>query len=563
MDFRILGPLEVCDDEGRPVELAAGRQRTLVALLLLRANQVVSTDRLTDALWGERPPDTAAKALQGLISALRKSLGAERVETRAPGYLLRVGPGEVDASRFEQLAPDDPGAALALWRGEPLADFAYADFARAEIERLDELRLACLETRIDQDLAGGRHRELVAELERLVTQHPLRERFRAQLMLALYRSGRQADALDSYRSGRQALVDELGIEPSAELRELEQAILRQDTSISAPPQPRPLGGGRKRRLVVGAAGLVALAGVLAGGLAAIGRGGPPEVVPNSVIAIAPSSNHIRTVIPIGRRPDQILALGNALFVASPLDGTVMRIDTRTKEVVTARGLAEPATLAVAAGRLWVGGVHSTALTRFEPRSLRPIDRIPVGGAGTPWLATAPGSLWVVQPNPLIPLEEQVLRLASDSGSVRQRFKTGAIPSEVAVGGGAAWVSNYGSGTISRIDAKTGTIDSFRVDNAADLEYAYGALWVLTVEPNTVRRVDPRTLITEAILPVGRCPWQIAAGADAIWTTNCHDGTVTRIDPHRNEVAATIRVGHRPLSVSVGRDAVWVGVAEAG
>ena len=157
----------------------------------------------------------------------------------------------------------------------------------------------------------------------------------------------------------------------------------------------------------------------------------------------------------------------------------------------------------------------------------------------------------------------MLRLASDSGSVRQRFKTGAIPSEVAVGGGAAWVSNYGSGTISRIDSKTGTIDSFRVDNAADLEYAYGALWVLTVEPNTVRRVDPRTLITEAILPVGRCPWQIAAGADAIWTTNCHDGTVTRIDPHRNEVAATIRVGHRPLSVSVGRDAVWVGVAEAG
>ena len=222
-------------------------------------------------------------------------------------------------------------------------------------------------------------------------------------MLALYRSGRQADALDSYRSGRQALVDELGIEPSGELRELEQAILRQDTSISAPRQPGPLGGGRKRRLVVGAAGLVAVAGVLAGGL----RGDRPRRPAGGRAELGycdradlESHSHRHTDRP-ATRPDPC-ARERPLRCQPPRRHGYADRHSDERSCVTARGLAEPATLAVAAGRLWVGGVHSTALTRFEPRSLRPIDRIPVGGAGTPWLATAPGSLWVVQPNPLIP-----------------------------------------------------------------------------------------------------------------------------------------------------------------
>jgi YVTN family beta-propeller protein len=560
VEFRILGPLEVLDDDGRRVDLAAGRQRTLLAALLLHANTVVSTDRLIDALWGERPPETAGKALQGHVSALRKALGPERVETREPGYLLQIAPDELDAVRFEELAEADPAAALRLWRGPPLPEFAYADFARADIERLEELRLACIESRFDRELDRGRHRELVPELERLAAEHPLRERFRGQLMLALYRSGRQADALEAYRATRASLVDGLGIEPSTELRELEQAILRQDSAIAAPR--RTLTRARRRPILVAAALLVA-AGAAAGLLAALGHGGPPGVVPNSLVAIDPATNHVRDVVRVVGRPDQVVSLGDVLFVASPLSGTLTRVDTRTHAVQSVRGLSEPVALAAEHGRVWIGGIHSTTLSRFDSRTLRPAGRVRIGGVGTPWLAVGRGSLWIAQPHPLIPTDEHVLRLDVEHPAVRQHFRTGAIPSGVAFGGGAAWVSNFGSGTVSRIDAATGKVASFRVQSVADLEYGYGSLWVLTARPNTIRRVNPATLLTEAIVPVGRCPWQIAVGAGAIWSTNCADGTVTRIDPQANAVAATIRVGYRPLSVTVGRSAVWVGVAAGG
>jgi DNA-binding SARP family transcriptional activator len=231
MDFRILGPLEVISDR-KVVDLGGPKQRTLLALLLLEANRVVSSDRLIEALWEETPPETAGKALQVYVSKLRKLLGKERVETKAPGYLLHVDADEFDLPRFQRLQQEGKlQEALSLWRGPPLGEFAYERFAQAEIERLDELRLACLEERIERDLAVGRHAELVGELERLVNEHPLRERLRSALMLALYRSGRQAEALEAYQAARRKLVEELGIEPGRELRELEKAILKQDPSL--------------------------------------------------------------------------------------------------------------------------------------------------------------------------------------------------------------------------------------------------------------------------------------------------------------------------------------------
>jgi DNA-binding SARP family transcriptional activator len=235
MEFRILGPLEV-RKEGHPVALGGARQRALLAMLLTRANEIVSTDRLIDELWGEQPPRTALNTLQYYVSQLRKALGADRIVTRSPGYLIRVEPGELDLERFERLV-EEGGAeglreALALWRGAPLADFAYEAFAQASIGRLEELRLAALEQRLDADLALGRHGELVGELEALVGEHPLREHLRGQLMLALYRSGRQAEALDAYQATRRALVDGLGIEPGPALQELEKAVLRQDPTLA-------------------------------------------------------------------------------------------------------------------------------------------------------------------------------------------------------------------------------------------------------------------------------------------------------------------------------------------
>jgi DNA-binding SARP family transcriptional activator len=254
MVFRILGPLEVWA-EGGEVSLGGPKQRALLAVLLLHSNEVVAADRLIEELWGEDSPERAAAALRVNVSRLRKALPQDVLATRSPGYVVRVEPDQLDLHRFERLVDEGRGLrgrglptdaserlreALSLWRGPALADFAYESFAQAAIARLEEIRLAAVELRIDADLVLGRHGELVGELEALVAEHPLRERLQMYLMTALYRSGRQAEALDAYQDARRALVDELGIDPSPALQELEQAILRQDAAldVEAPPPAR-------------------------------------------------------------------------------------------------------------------------------------------------------------------------------------------------------------------------------------------------------------------------------------------------------------------------------------
>ena len=263
MRYRILGPLELMDDAGRPVPLGGSRERVLLATLLLGANRVVSRDRLIDALWGDRPPGSAANALQVHVSKLRRTLAPAPdtpgpLHTQSPGYLLRTLPGELDAERFEELATESrPGdgpaetsarlaEALALWAG-PVLDGLESDGSwRSDATRLEELRASVLERRIEADLALGRHRELVGELEALVLAHPLREELRGQLMLALYRSGRQADALGVYRSTRQVLAEEFGIDPNPVLQALELAILHQspELDLTAGATRGPVAGAR-------------------------------------------------------------------------------------------------------------------------------------------------------------------------------------------------------------------------------------------------------------------------------------------------------------------------------
>jgi predicted ATPase/DNA-binding SARP family transcriptional activator len=243
MDFRILGPLEVWAD-GERLELGGQKQRALLAMLLLDANRVVSRDRLIEALWEDEPPETALKALQVYVSQLRKLLGKERLVTRTPGYFLRVESDELDLERSKRLQKEGRlDDALALWRGVPLSDLSNQRFAQADVARLEALRLSWIEERIDRDLAAGRHADLVGELEALVRAHPLRERLRAQLMLALYRAGRQAEALDVYQHTRTALVEELGVEPGRALRDLHQAVLNQDPSLDVEPVPVPTSAG--------------------------------------------------------------------------------------------------------------------------------------------------------------------------------------------------------------------------------------------------------------------------------------------------------------------------------
>jgi predicted ATPase/DNA-binding SARP family transcriptional activator len=238
LDVRILGPLEVVSGGSR-VGLGGYKQRAVLAILATRAGTAVSSDQLIELLWDSSPPASAATTVQVYVSRLRKLLGAGRIETSGGGYVLRVEPDQLDAARFRRLVSQGRSFdALALWRGPALADFVYEAWSQAEAGRLEEERLACLEQRIDADLEAGRHAALVGELEALVAEHPLRERFRGQLMLALYRAGRQADALDAYQRARSVLVEELGIEPGPELQELNRRILQQD--VSSPSRRRQL-----------------------------------------------------------------------------------------------------------------------------------------------------------------------------------------------------------------------------------------------------------------------------------------------------------------------------------
>ena len=264
LEFRILGHLEVLDGD-RALRLGGPKQRAALAILLLSANRVVSVERLADDLYAGAPPVTAVTQVQRQISELRKVIGADTIETRTPGYVLHVEPERLDLDRFEhrthnaaqalergdpQSAADVLGEALDLWRGAPLADLTYESFARTAIARLDELRLAAVEQRVEAELELGHHLAVLGELESLVWEHPLRERLRGQLMLALYRAGRQAEALDVYRKTRELLVDEFGIEPSKSLHELERRILMQDATLDALGGATPAGDVAERTLLV-------------------------------------------------------------------------------------------------------------------------------------------------------------------------------------------------------------------------------------------------------------------------------------------------------------------------
>jgi DNA-binding SARP family transcriptional activator len=260
VQFALLGPVAARDD-GRELQLGGPKQRALLAILLLHANTVVSRDRLIEGVWGERPPPTADHTLDNYVSRLRKTLGDDRISRRPPGYVLHVHAHELDLERFRtlmetgrgQLARNEPTqaattlrSALALWRGPALADVLYVPFASEEAQRLEDLRLSALENRIEADLELGSGAELVGELESLVRDHPFRERFLGQLMLALYSSGRQTEALSAFQNGRQRLAEELGLEPGPELHDLQRRILEHDETLRLPRRRRPGASARTR-----------------------------------------------------------------------------------------------------------------------------------------------------------------------------------------------------------------------------------------------------------------------------------------------------------------------------
>jgi YVTN family beta-propeller protein len=586
MEFRILGPVRALDD-GRPIPLGGHRQRALLAVLLVHANEPLSADRLADELWGEAASAQAAKRLQVSIHRLRRTLEGGRDDgdshsllvTDAGGYVLRLEPAALDRDRFEDLvqegrralADGDPGRAsqvlgeaLGLWRGPPLADVAYESFAQPEIARLQELQMSATEAHIDARLALGAGSELVPELEALIASHPLRERLHAQLMLALYRSGRQADALEVYRRAREMLHDELGLEPGTELRHLQQAILRHDPTIEVPssaPRDRvraPDPGMRKSwGILAGAAALAAatVAVLLTGATSSH----PSPVPPNTLAEIDPRSDRVVGAVAVGARPGPIAFGDGALWVGNLDDDSVSRVDPRSRAVLRTVAVADsPVGLAAGAGGVWVAG-SDDAVREIDPAfdSVTEIRQPSTGyllSASLPSpVATGLGSVWIAS-------RTAVVRFAPPGGRPSARVGVGLSPDGIAVGFGSAWIADSAENTVTRIDPATNLPITIGVGQGpAAIAAGAGAVWVADALENSVMRIDPIRRLPVATIRVGRSPTGIAVGAGGVWVANSGSGTVSRIDPVSNRVVATIDVGHSPSDIAVAGGRVWTSV----
>jgi YVTN family beta-propeller protein len=583
-EFRILGPL-VVRENGDALDVGGGKQRALLALLLLHARETVSTDAVIDALWGERPPASAASSLHAYVSRLRRALGRDRLVRSGHGYRLEVGPDELDFDRFQRLleegrerlaqadargAADTLRAALALWSGPPLADLAYEAFAADEIRRLEELRLQALEERIDADLELGRHRQLVPELETLVREDPLRERLRGQLMLALYRSGRQVEALQVYRQGRAGLVRDLGLEPSQELQQLERAILTHDPALGPPARAptvlRPRG--RRRTIAAAAVGALLVATGIAVFIVTRHDSTPARAVvrPNSVAVIDAETNRIVADIPVDRDPVGIAYRGGDVWIANTDSSTISRIDPRTHAVERfGIGVRPTDVVVTGSGAIWTGNGSKGTLTEFSPAfgsvvgpsvSLRGPNRLLPNavnaleyGGNSLWAATSGGDVVRIDPRT----------------RRRTRIRLGTAPLAIAYGEGAVWVVTE-SNNLVRIDPKTNKPTAqrsvgFTFGNA--LATRAGDVWVGTTPEfgasgrSAVYRLAAVTMELESRIPVPD-PVAIAIGPQAVWVAS-HAATVYRIDPATNTIAQTIRVGHGLGGIAVVDDTVWVSV----
>lgn len=539
LEFRVLGPIEVVSD-GKRVALGKGTERALLGALVLAAGKPVSAGELIDALWGERPPATAPEMIRNYVARLRGRLGPELVETTPAGYRLVVTDEAIDLKRFEQLAAEgaqaleggDPARAsnelrqaLALWRGRPAPELEDAQEYAPLLGALEELRLRVQEDWIEAELALGHAAQLVHELEVLHDRHPYRERLLRQLMLALYRSGRQKEALDRYASGRRRLRDDVGLEPSAELQELQHAILRQDPSLTprrpTPPQAHPDGAGetrpvptRRRRLAV-----VALVAVVA---AAVATG--------------------------------FAEWPRAAAVALPSRG-VVALDARSGRAVAAAPIrVRPGTLAVDGRHVWVSATNSAAVFRFS--SQRPAEprvvRIPQPAFS---LAALDGSLWVANG-----FAGTMSRIAP-SGRVSAAFRPeprarGRLP--LAAGSGQLWAASQ-DGTLTRFDPAGHRLRTYsRIGEAEAIAIDGGRIWLALATSDAVERFDVHAGRAAGSTPVGGRPSDLVVGDGAVWALTPLENTLWRIDPKRNAVVQSFSV---PSSSSVlawtpGR--IWVG-----
>jgi DNA-binding SARP family transcriptional activator len=624
VEFRILGPLEVVED-GNPVALGTLKERLVLAVLLLHANEFVSRERLIDDLWGEAPPPTAQEAVYVYVSKVRKTLSAadaDPISTSTGGYRLHVDPDRLDASRMQVLvaearecvaqgelktAAEHLREALSLWRGPTLAGLQLESRGRDEVAVLDELRLAALMDRIDCDLALGRHELALGELSVLVHEHPLRERLRAQQMLALYRADRQAEALEAYADARSTLVGDLGIEPSEALQRLQQAILRHDPSLETPtgtaavnglaPSPavpphastaepevassrlrhrprrpnlslpvvRPLPRPRRRQLALMILLTLVASGAAATILSTSSASATPAILPNSLVQLDPQSGKIVSVARMGPNPGAIAAItatSTAIWAANS-DGSISRYDRRTGRVESRGGLPylpnDPVNhvVADANGNAWFTSEMPT-VTRLTPgsggtsASLHSLkaETIHVPGPAVGYEALGGGYLWTVVGPYTIPGKDDRLTVIDPATSaVVDSVRLGHATTALAYGDGTTWV---GAGE--------------------DNNPAYGPSWLYAIrtgggEPGQLA-LDHQPLrrlldTSDTWGPIG-----IAVGDGAVWVLTCGicdlgpkpysvHRMLLKIDPNTLKVLKRIHLNRPTDYLAVGAGAVWL------
>ncbi len=607
MEFRILGPLEVVE-HGNPIALGNLKERLVLTVLLLHANEFVSRERLIDDLWGDAPPPTARQAVNVYLSKLRKTLsqsGPDPIATTSGGYRLQIEPDSLDATRaqrlFEQarehISRGEAGVAgellreaLSLWRGPTLAGLQLEARGGAEVAALDELRLTALMDRIDCDLALDRHDEVLGELSVLVREHRLRERFRAQQMLALYRASRQADALAAYAEARKTLVDELGIEPSEALQRLQQAILRHDrsleTSAGTATLTRPAAGahaplpaapdtdddaGRtrshasRRRWPFIAAAAVILAGAAAATATLMGSGAAaPRVVAESLVQIDPQTGRIVSDEPLHVDPTGFFAVTpKAIWTvdyAAGATGTnagtnISRYDLRTHRVQSLDGNdgpREPFGLVVdARGNVWVSSLGGD-ITRLAFRRSRnqagPLHhshaydiRIPYPGAAA--LAFGSGYVWAI-PGPITThgYDDRVWVIDPTTNRLARQLSIGHETTAVTFGDGAAWIAGFATerylGHAPSVMSSTSYLTAVRAAAAR-----------------------PRSYPLEGNDTGG--PLAVAFGDGKVWVlprgpAGTVDQNLLEFDPKQGHVVNSIPLGgRRASSVAVGAGYVWI------
>jgi YVTN family beta-propeller protein len=595
MEIRLLGSLEVVDG-GRRIELPSGQPRALLALLALSPGTPFATDRIVEALWDDAPPPSAAGVVQTYVSRLRKLLGDDAIRRSSGGYALELDGGTRDIDEVLRLRtrartepPADAAATLLearrLFRGRPLEEVADHEFAQVELRRLEGLRTSIVAECLDAQLAVGEHAEVLPELEALVASDPLDEGVRARLMLALYRCGRQAEALDVYRDGRSAL-GELGLEPGETLRHMQRAVLEHDPSL-APPVPvedegreageqrTARGRGRRWGMIAAIAGASLVVAATVAAVIALRDGAAPAgvaVAADSVAVLDPSTGRVVADIPVGTRPRSVTAGAGVVWVTNSEDRTVTRIDPVRRVVTGSVGLGfEPTDAQAVPGGVWVAGGFDHALWRIDDdgvprRKLTFTERfgpLPPGyERGPAGLALSRQGLWLAHGNE-VSLHDPI------TGEERGTFEAGGnwvVP--IAVGERGYVFDNAHDRSSPASPQFVQAFDparrrpTSRIDTAMDVSdifIADGIAWIALFRGDAVWQVDDRRAVLLKTFPVGDTPVGLAFADDALWVVSEDEAVVRRVDPSSGTIERVVDVGHTLAGVAVADGLLFVAV----